>query len=211
MSVEQVVITTTEVVIGIDSYFAHRDTWYVSNWYHSSSEGSWKVRDTVMFVLFLLVQCLIAYDKVTIWSKAEVNLLVHTYVPSTMPCPKVTVLYRNMSILMKNHSCLFFSVHFFWCFMLLKIIYLLEELLKCVSVFTSICSPCCPYMYLFKWWKSCSSPLGETQVFIRQWQNDITSKGMHWIHWIFCCFFFFFPSQEAVDVLSIQKRTMLPS
>lgn len=27
----------------------------------------------------------------------------------------------------------------------------------------------------------------------------------------FAVFFFFFPSQEAVDVLSIQKRTMLPS
>lgn len=185
MSGEQVVITTTEVGIGIDSYFAHRDTWYVSNWYHSSSEGSWKVRDTVVFVLFLLVQCLIAYDKVTIWSKAEVNLLVHTYVPSTMPCPKSIEIWASLWKI----TAVFSSQCIFLCFMLLKIIYLLEELLKCVSVFTSICSPCCPYMYLFKWWKSCSSPLGETQVFIRQWQNDITSKGMHWIHWIFCCFF----------------------
>lgn len=103
---------------------------------------------------------------------------------------------------MINHCCLFFSAPFLW-FKLLKIIYLLQEWIKCTSIFTGICSPCCPYIYLFQWWKSCSSPLGETQIFVRQWQNDITSKGMHWIHWIFCCFFP--PSQEAVHELSIQK------
>lgn len=106
--------------------------------------------------------------------------------------PKVTVFYRNKTIHMKMHSYLFLSAHLY-ILSSLKIIYLLQELLKCVTILINICSSPCPYIYLFQWLKSCSSPLGETQIFNRQWQNDITSKGLHFstgkIHWTFCCFF----------------------
>lgn len=102
---------------------------------------------------------------------------------------------------MINHCCLFFSAHFFLCFKLLKIIYLLQERIKFASIFTSICSPCCPSIYLFQWWKSCSGPLGETQIFVKQWQNDITSNSLNSLNILL----FSSPSQEAVDELSVQK------
>lgn len=150
------------------------------------------------------MQCLVAYDKVTICSKAEVSLLVHIYFPSTMPCPKVAVLYRNRRIFFFtiNHCCFFFSAPFL-CFKLLKIIYLLQGWIKCafisqVSVLlvahTSICSS--DERVVLVPWVRLRYLLGSDRM---------TSPLRECIEFIDSFAVFFSPSQEAVDELSIQK------